>query len=77
MTYETNCTEINIEKWKQLMRYARPCSYRLLVKRIQKEMPSLYQSLALEFPNPYASQCRSTPTHYVLVHSAIEYFIRK
>lgn len=49
MTYETNCTEINIEKWKQLMRYARPCSYRLLVKRIQKEIPSLYQSLALEF----------------------------
>ncbi|KAA5287152.1 hypothetical protein F2Z06_19995 [Phocaeicola dorei] len=49
----------------------------LLVKRIKKEIPNLYNSLALDFPNPYASQCRSTPTHYILVHSAIEYFIKK
>ena len=77
MMYETNCTEITITRWKQLMRYARPCSYRLLVKRIKKEIPNLYNSLALEFPNPYAFQCRSTPTHYILVHSAIEYFIKK
>ena len=77
MEYETNCTEINNEKWRKLMRYARPCSYRLLVKKIKNELPELYHALALEFPNPYASQCRSTPTHYVLVHSAIEYFILK
>lgn len=77
MMYETNCTEITITRWKELMKYARPCPYRLLVKRIKKEIPYLYNSLALEFPNPYASQCKSTPTHYILVHSAIEYFIRK
>ena len=77
MMYETYCTEITNARWKQLMRYARPCSYRLLVKKIKKEIPNLYNSLALDFPNPYAAQCRSTPTHYILVHSAIEYFIKK
>lgn len=77
MTYETNCTEISITQLKQLMKNARPCSYRLLVKKIEKEIPNLYHALALDFPNPYASQCKSTPTHYILVHSAIEYFIRK
>lgn len=46
-------------------------------QKIKKEIPNLYNSLALDFPNPYAAQCRSTPTHYILVHSAIEYFIKK
>ena len=55
----------------------RNCSYRLLVQRIRKELPDLYESLALQYPNPYAGQCRQTLTHYILVHSAIEYFIRK
>ena len=42
MMYETNCTEITITRWKELMKYARPCSYRLLVKRIKKEIPYLW-----------------------------------
>ena len=37
----------------------------------------LYHALALQFYNPYAEQCRQTHTHYILVHSANEYFIRK
>lgn len=77
MTYETNCTEISYIRWKELMKHARPCSYRLLVKRIKAEVPELFSALALEYPNPYAEKCRSTPTHYILVHSSIEYFIRK
>ena len=77
MVYETNCTDITQDKWRELMKYGRKCSYRLLTARIKRELPELYHALALQFYNPYAEQCRQTPTHYILVHSAIEYFIRK
>lgn len=77
MVYETNCAEISKEEWKQLMKGSRPCSYKRLVSKIKKDLPELYRSLLLNFPNPYAGQCRQTKTHYILVHSMIEYFIRK
>ena len=68
---------VQLDKWRELMKYGRKCSYRLLAARIKRELPELYHALALQFYNPYAEQCRQTPTHYILVHSAIEYFIRK
>ena len=58
MVYETNCTEITQNKWSELMKYGRKCSYRLLVARIKRELPELYHALALQFYNPYAEQCR-------------------
>ncbi len=69
MIYETNCNQLSIDEWTMLMKHARSCSYRLLVQRIRKELPDLYESLALQYPNPYAGQCRQTLTHYILVHS--------
>lgn len=77
MYYETNCTEVSLEQWKKLMRNNRKCSYKKLVNRLKEELPELYHSLCLEVPNPYGWQSRQTRTHYILVHSAIEYFIRK
>ena len=77
MYYETNCTCITIDEWNALMKGARKYSYERLVKRIEIELPSLYRALALQFYNPFEGQCRQTRTHYILVHSAIEYFIHK
>ena len=77
MYYETNCTCITIDEWYRLMKGARKCSYRRLVSRIKKEMPSLYHELALQFYNPFEEQCKQTKTHYILVHSGIEYFLHK
>jgi hypothetical protein len=77
MKYETNCTQIDITKWNALMKGARKCSYKKLVARIKKEIPSLYESLCLDIYNPWEGDCQQTKTHYILVHSAIEYFIRK
>ena len=77
MKYETNCTQINITKWNALMKGAGKCSYKKLVARIKKEIPSLYESLCLDIYNPWEGDCQQTKTHYILVHSAIEYFIRK
>ena len=56
MVYETNCTEITQDKWRELMKYGRKCSYRLLTARIKRELPELYHALALQFYNPYAEQ---------------------
>lgn len=77
MYYDTNCTCITIDEWYRLMKGARKCSYKRLVGRIRKELPSLYQSLALQYYNPFAEQCRQTKTHFILVHSGVEYFLHK
>lgn len=77
MYYETNCTAVSKYEWDRLMNGSRRCSYKKLVKRIKDEIPELYSALSLDVPNPYDSQCAQTKTHYILVHSAIEYFIHK
>ena len=64
-------------KWEALMKGARRVSYRMLVSRVKSEIPELYRALALNLYNPWADQCRQTATHFILVHSAIEYFIHK
>ena len=58
MYYETNCTCTAIDEWYRLMKGARKCSYKRLVRRIRKELPSLYQSLALQY---YVSIRRNAP----------------
>lgn len=77
MYYETNCTECGIDKWNALMKGARKCSYKNLIAKIKKEIPVLYNALCLDYYNPYENHCKQTKTHYILVHSAIEYFIHK
>ena len=77
MYYETNCTCVSIDEWNQLMKGARKCSYKRLVSKIKRELPELYFDLCLNIYNPFEGQCKQTKYHYILVHSAIEYFIRK
>ena len=77
MYYETNCTCVCIEEWNQLMKGARKCSYKRLVSKIKREIPELYFDLCLNIYNPFEGQCKQTKNHYILVHSAIEYLIRK
>jgi hypothetical protein len=77
MYLETDCTSIGINRWNELMKGARKANYQRLVKRIKKELPDLYDGLMLDFYNPWSDQCKQTRTHFILVHSAIEYFIKK
>lgn len=77
MTFECSCIGISVEMWNELMKGARRASYPRLVARIKRELPTLFQALALDFYNPWENECKQTRTHYILVHSAIEYFIRK
>lgn len=77
MYYETRCVDTTIDNWNRLMKGARKASYKRLVSRIKRELPELYRALGLDFPNPYDNMTKQTKTHYILVHSAIEYFIHK
>ena len=77
MCYETNCTQLRLCEWEKLMNGARKCSYKRLVARVKREIPELYNTLCLNFYNPFEEQCQQTKTHFILVHSGIEYFIRK
>lgn len=71
MVYETNCTEITQDKWRELMKYGRKCSYRLLTARIKRELPELYHALALQFYNPYAYLQPVITQHFISNKSEI------
>jgi len=77
MYLDATCESLPSSKWEALMKGAKRMSYKRLVSCIKREMPELYGALALNLRNPWADQCRQTATHYILVHSAIEYFIHK
>ena len=77
MYLETTCADVTLNQWEQLMANNKPFNYDKLVKKIKKELPDLYNDLCLNLYNPWWEQCAQTKTHYILVHSAIEYFIRK
>ena len=55
----------------------KPLNYEWLRRKVKKHLPELYDSLGLDYYNPYEKQTRVTKTHYILVHSSIEYFISK
>lgn len=59
------------------MKGAKRTNYKRLVARIKREIPELYFALALNLYNPWADQCKQTDTHFILVQSAVEYFIHK
>jgi glucose-6-phosphate isomerase len=77
MYLECSCCEVTREKWDDLMKGSKPISYKYLKAKVKKHLPDLYYALALDYYNPFGEQSRVTKTHYILVSSAIEYFIRK
>lgn len=76
VSYDTNCTQVSRPEWEALMKGARRFSYKKAVALVRKCLPDLYESLALQYRNPWAGDCRRTKTHVILVHSMIEYFLR-
>ena len=77
MYLECNCTNITADEWNKLMKSAKPINYKWLCNKIKRELPELYSELCLNYYNPFGEQSKTTKTHYILVSSAIEYFIRK
>ena len=73
--YETNCTSITLDEWEALMNGAKIANKRHINQLVKTQLPGLYERLGLEFPNPY--RYYKTKTHYILCHSAIEYFLKR
>lgn len=77
MHLESTCIDMSAEKIQNILEHSKPINYKWLVSKIRKHLPELYSDLCLDFYNPYKNQCRVTKEYYILVHSAIEFFIRK
>lgn len=77
MVYECCCSDITLAEWNRKMKGIKPVNYRWLINKIRKHVPQLYGMLALQFYNPYENRCGVTKDYYILVHSSIEYFIKK
>lgn len=77
MYLECTCVDITKKEWDEKMKYSRPINYNWLVNKVKRELPKLYTALSLNLYNPYGEQSRVNKDYYILVSSAIEYFIRK
>ena len=75
MHLECTCADITLEKWQMLMQGATRTNKRKLNSLIKIHLPELYTGLSLNLCNPY--NYFKTNTHWILVHSSTEYFIRK
>ncbi len=78
--YDTNCADISAREWERLTRNSTPFPERELRDMIRRDCPAIARQLMIDRPdlyNPYGDLCAETPTHYIYVHSAIEYFFRK
>ena len=77
MKLQCTCQDITKQEWDKLMKGRRPMSYQWLKRRIKLSLPHLYDELMLDYYNPFEGDTYRTKTHYILTHSAIEYFILK
>ena len=77
MQFIGTCADLNLPTWERLMKGARRFSYKTLCQMIREQFPEMYESLALNLFNPWSTSTKHTATHYILVHSATEYFFRK
>ena len=73
---EHTCASIDINKWKELMNNSVKANGSKIRRMIKKQLPELYNELALQFHNPYEHQSVRTKTHLIYVHSMIEYFFK-
>jgi len=71
---EGTCASFDIRKCEQLMAGATRANRPVLNQLVKKHLPELYRALSLDLYNPY--DYFKTKTHLILVHSAIEYFLR-
>ena len=71
---EATCTGINLAQWNRWMDGATRADHRRIDSLVRKHLPELYEALSLNLWNPY--HYLKTRRHLILVHSAMEYFLR-
>ncbi len=76
LNIEATCCNISIKEWNKLMKNSAKANGFKIRKLIKKHIPELYESLNLDYYNPFENQCKRTKTHFIYVHSGIEYFLK-
>ncbi|MCP4016524.1 MAG: hypothetical protein GY735_10440 [Delftia sp.] len=76
LSIENTCSSCSIDDFNEYMKGAKKANGSKIRRLIKKHLPGLYNQLCLDFKNPYESQSQKTKTHFIYVHSAIEYFIK-
>lgn len=74
MWLECTCVNISQGRWDQLMQGAVRANKTKVNQLVSIYLPELYRDLSLKLNNPY--KYLITKKHIIVVHSAIEYFIR-
>lgn len=74
LEYQTNCALTTQAEWDKLMQGAKRANKQKINALVKKHLPDLFSDLALQFRNPY--NYFKTATHLILVHSAVEHFIK-
>lgn len=74
LIYEGNYTCMSPSNINYLMNGATPANKKVIDKLVKEHLPNLFDDLALQYYNPY--KYYKTKTHFILVHSSIEYFLR-
>ena len=82
LEYETNCSAISSRKWEKLMEGSTRADTYKINKLVKEYLPDLFISLGFDLKplkdlswfNPY--HYYKTKTHFILVHSSIEYFLK-
>ena len=72
--YLTCCSNIDQNKWDELMQGTTKANGKVIRSLIKKHLPEFDDVLCFDFRNPYIGQCRKKKGLLVYVHSAIEYF---
>lgn len=71
---ETTCVGTTKSEWDNFMTGATIANKRIINSLIKQHIPELYTELSLNLNTYY--KYYKTDTHLILVHSAIEYFLR-
>lgn len=75
LTPIATCVGISIDEWDKYMEGTTKANGALIRKHIKEHLPELYESLGLNFYNPYECKCVKKKGLFVYVHSMIEYFL--
>ena len=76
LEYVDNCMGISIKKWESYMLNTTKANGKKIKSLIKKHLPDLYESIGLEFPNPFEHKSVKKDGLLVYVHSGIEYFFK-
>ena len=76
LKHVASCMNVSRRKWDEYMEGAVKANGRKVRRLIKQHLPKLYTELGLNFHNPYECKCQRTKTHFIYVHSSIEYFLK-